>query len=66
LIPITEITQTIEQTKHRFEEVDVALVIKAIKPSMKKGYWFVRLNEDAAPSLVKVKTQLLVFMQKLR
>jgi hypothetical protein len=33
---------------------------------MKKGYWFVRLNEDAAPPLDKLKNKLLVFMKKLR
>lgn len=33
---------------------------------MQEGYWFVKLCEDAAPNLQKVKARVLLFMQKLR
>lgn len=51
LIPKTELTDTYEKVKHRFENVGKGLVIRTVKNSMQEGYWFVKLCEDAAPSL---------------
>jgi hypothetical protein len=39
---------------------------KTVKPSMQKGYWFVKLNEDATLSISEVKRRLFSLMQKLR
>jgi hypothetical protein len=41
------LTNTIEKVKHRFEDEEVKLDAKTVKPSMKNGYWFVKLNEDS-------------------
>lgn len=51
---------------HRFEAEGVELRVKTVKTSMQEGYWFVKLDEDAAPSLIEVKRKVLTFMQSLR
>ncbi len=52
--------------KHRFEDAGGGLVVKTVKNSMQEGYWFVKLCEDAAPSLQKIKQIVLLFMKQLR
>lgn len=66
LFPITKLTDTIENVKHHFEDEDVKLDAKTVKLSMKEGYWFVKLNEDATLPIATVKKRLLVLMRKLR
>jgi hypothetical protein len=62
LVPRTELTATIAQVMHRFEAEGVELRAKTVKASMKEDYWFVKLDEDAAPPLAEVKRKVLVFM----
>ena len=57
LFPKTRFSDTIAQVKHLFEAN--ALVVKTVKPSMRKGYWFIKLCENSSPSLSRVKTQVL-------
>ena len=52
--------------KSRFEDVEVCLDAKTVKPSMKEGYWFVKLNEDSTISIDEAKRKLLMLMRKLR
>jgi len=66
LFPITKLTDTIEKVKHRFEDEEVKLDAKTVKPSMQDGYWFVKLNEDATLSISTLKKRMLVLMKKLR
>jgi len=56
LFPITEHSKTIANVKHLFEAEGI--VIKTVKPSMRAGYWFIKLCENSSPSLstVKLKT----------
>jgi hypothetical protein len=53
--PRTELTDTIEDVKHLFEDNAVGLVARTVKPSMDEKYWFVKLCEDSAPELHIVK-----------
>ncbi len=66
LFPITRLTDTIESVKHRFEDEEVKLDAKTVKPSMQAGYWFIKLNEDATISIPVLKKRLLILMRKLR
>ena len=66
LFPITELTDTLEKVKHRFEDEKVKLNAKTVKPSMREGYWFVKLDEDSTLSIPVVKKRLLILMRKLR
>lgn len=64
LFPKTIISDTIAKVKHIFEEH--SLVVRVVKPSMKKEYWFVKLCENSSPSLVQVKARVLTVMSDLR
>lgn len=66
LFPKSKLTSTISEVKSRFEDVEVCLEAKTVKPSMQEGYWFVKLNEDSTMSIAEVKRKLLVLMRKLR
>lgn len=66
LFPRSKLTFNISEVKSRFEDVDVCLDAKTVKPSMQEGYWFVKLNEDSTISIAEVKGKLLILMRKLR
>lgn len=51
LVPVTKLTDTIQNVMHWFEDEEVKLDAKTVKPSMQPDYWFVKLNEDATLSI---------------
>ena len=66
LFPRTKLTATIEQTRHIFEDDDVNLIAKTVKPSKRDDYWFIKLCEDSSLSLTEIKQRLLILMRRLR
>lgn len=66
LFPRTKLTNTIEKVKHLFEDEEVKLDAKTVKPSMQDDYWFVKLNEDSTLPIHELKKRLLILMRKLR